>query len=104
MTRMSSLFVASALAVLPIGAFAQPTAAPAKAAAPTSITTATPATTSPVVAGKASDATVTQPAKGDLKAPVHGAKTEVHGMQSHDAKSYTTSGTMPAKTSVPAKS
>jgi hypothetical protein len=40
MTRISSLFVASALAILPISAFAQQTAAPAQTTAPAS--TATP--------------------------------------------------------------
>ena len=42
MTRMSSLFVASTLAILPISAFAQPTAAPAKTTEPATMTTTTP--------------------------------------------------------------
>ena len=42
MTRISSLFVASTLALLPIGAFAQTTVAPGKTTAPTGMTSTVP--------------------------------------------------------------
>jgi hypothetical protein len=49
MTRISSLFVATTLAILPISAFAQQNAVPVKTAAPVTMTTAAPATTAPIV-------------------------------------------------------
>jgi hypothetical protein len=48
MTRISSLFVATTLAILPIGAFAQQNAAPVKTTAPTTMTTTAPAVTAQV--------------------------------------------------------
>ena len=57
MTRISSLFVATTLAILPIGAFAQQNADPVKTAAPTSMTTAAPTSTAPVVDKTAVDKT-----------------------------------------------
>lgn len=94
MNRISRLFAATALAVMPISAFAQQNAAPA---------TAAPATAQTM--SKGSD-TVAPPAKTDVKTPTHSTKSEVHGMngvKSHEAKSSTTSST-PAKTNPPAKS
>ncbi len=81
MTRISSLLVASTLAILPISAFAQQAAAPAKTAEPTAVTT-------------------TAPTSAKTPAPV--AKTETHGMSAtkmHHAKTG-----VPAKTAEPAKS
>ncbi len=101
MTRISSLFVASALAILPVGAFAQQTAAPAKTAAPAAMTTTN--TTAPV-AGKTtattstaptSTATVVQPAKPDAKTPAVGTKGQVHGMNA--VKAHHAKATVPAK-------
>jgi hypothetical protein len=63
MTRLSSLVVASALAILPLSAFAQQPTAPAKTAESTGMTT-----------------TGTAPSKTDTKAP--GVKTDAHGMNS----------------------
>jgi hypothetical protein len=94
MTRISSLFLATTLAILPVAAFAQQTAAPAKTVAPTSITAPSPA-----APAAAKTAAVTQPVKYDVKPA---AKTEVHGMNavtSHHAKAN-----VPAKTAEPAKS
>ncbi len=124
MTRFSSLFVASTLAILPLSAFAQQTAAPAKTTAPTSMATTAP-TGDKTVTGAASmdktstdkngttkapaDATanVTQPAakpdvKSDAKSTGHGVKNDVHGMNgvnAHHAKA-----SVPAKAIEPAKS
>jgi hypothetical protein len=130
MTRISNLFVASTLAILPISAFAQQTAAPAKTAAPTSMTTPAPATTAPVTApmtdktladktladkagtGKtatAPTADVTKPAKPEMKTPAvgtktppQGAKSEVHGMNT--GKTHHAKTSIPAKSAEPAKS
>jgi hypothetical protein len=80
MTRISSLFVAATVAILPMGAFAQQSTATMKAAAPTAITTAAPATTAPVTGKTATTATVAQPAKPDAKTPTVAAKSQVHGL------------------------
>jgi hypothetical protein len=97
MTRISSLLVAASLAILPIGAFAQPTAAPAKTAAPASMTTAP--VTAPVsdkaVTGQTATADVTKPAKPEAKTPAAGAKSEVHGMNT--VKTHHTKTAEPAK-------
>jgi hypothetical protein len=118
MTRISSLIVASTLAILPISAFAQQTAAPAKTTAPTSMTTATPATapvdsktaasvnsktvapvdsktTAPVDGKTAAATTTTKAAKPEVKTPTT-EKNQVHGMN--------TVAPHHAKTVVPAKS
>jgi hypothetical protein len=71
MTRISSLLVASTLAILPLSAFAQQTAAPAKTAEPTVTTTTAP------VAGKTAVAT---PAKPEVKTKAADSKTDMHGM------------------------
>jgi hypothetical protein len=110
MTRISSLLVASTLAILPISAFAQQTVAPAKTAEPTGMTTTAPATGS-VTAKTDTTATTPKPeakaattpaTKRDVKTPATGAKSEVHGMNT------TTTGhaktTVPAKPVAPAKS
>ena len=128
MTRISSLIVATTLAILPLSAFAQQNAAPVKTAAPTSMTSATPAaattataptaigpvttgpvTTGPVTAGPAIGKTTTsatakviQPTKSDVTTTVPAAKSEVHGMNpitSHHAKVH-----VPAKAAEPARS
>ncbi|MDR3532177.1 MAG: hypothetical protein P4L90_16705 [Rhodopila sp.] len=109
MTRISSLFVATTLAILPMSAFAQQNAAPVKDAAPAGITAAAPAATAAatdkVVAGKETSTTtanVAQPTKPEIKTPAHGAKPEVHSLNTvnpHHAKTK-----VPAKTVEPAKS
>jgi hypothetical protein len=106
MNRISSLFVASTLAVLPISAFAQQTAAPVKTAPPATMTTTAPVTTAPApVAGRAAPtptADVARPAKPDVKTPAAGSKSEVHGMntvRTHHAKT-----SVPTKSAEPAKS
>jgi hypothetical protein len=100
MTRISSLFVATTLAILPIGAIAQPTVAPAKTTSPTALTTTAPAT-APVTGKTAASTTadVGQPAKTSVK---HGTKTEVHGMNGVNTPNTRTG--VPAKTTEPAKS
>jgi hypothetical protein len=124
MTRISSLLVATTLAILPISAFAQQNAAPVKTTAPTTgLSSMAPSTTTPVtasVAGKTATATtanVTQPVKpalnttdvkttdaksNDVKVPAHGAKTEVHGMNTVNTPHAKAAA--PAKTADPAKS
>jgi len=111
MTRISSLIVATTLAILPLSAFAQQNAAPAKATAPTTVTSVAPATATPAVTATApvtgkiattATAKVIQPAKSDVKTPVPAVKTEVHGSNpviSHHAKAN-----VPSKTVEPAKS
>jgi hypothetical protein len=97
MTRISSLFVASSLVILPLSAFAQPNPAPAKDAAPTAVTTTT---TAPVV-GK-TGAAMAQPAKPTVKDKATETKAQVHGGNSvttHHAKAH-----VPAKTVEPLKS
>jgi hypothetical protein len=102
MTRVSSLFFASTMAILPISAFAQTPAAGAKDAAPAGMTSTAPATTTPI-AGKTSSAAtanVIQPAKSNVKTVASGAKTDAHGVVNpHHAKTA-----VPAKTVDPAKS
>jgi hypothetical protein len=92
MTRIPSLIVASTLALLPIGAFAQTSAAPAKDAAPASMTTPAPAADPGKNAGTATSAVI-QAAKPGVKAEGHGV------VSSHHAKT-----TAPAKTAEPSKS
>jgi len=77
MTRISSLLIASTLAILPLSAFAQQTA---KTAEPTAMTTTA--------------------AKPEVKTPATGVKTDVHGMNT------TTTGhaKVPAKPVEPSKS
>lgn len=112
MTRISSLLIATTLAILPISAFAQQTAAPAKTAEPTGMTATAPVTapvTGPVAGKTATTATMkpdtkaatTATTKPDAKTPATGAKTEVHGMNTNMTHSKTT---VPAKTAEPAKS
>jgi hypothetical protein len=79
MTRISSLFVAATLAILPMGAFAQQSTATVKTVTPTAITTTAPVT-APVTGKTATTATVTQPAKPDAKTPAVAAKSQVHGL------------------------
>ncbi|HEY4041684.1 MAG TPA: hypothetical protein VGM32_07540 [Rhodopila sp.] len=95
MTRISSLLVASTLAILPLSAFAQPTAARGKPAEPAGITTAAPNT--PVSGKTASTAT----AKPDAKTEV--PKSEVHGMNTATSPHHAKTG-FPAKTAEPTKS
>jgi hypothetical protein len=106
MTRISSLLVASTLAILPISAFAQQAAAPAKAAEPTAMSTTAPAT-APVTGKTATTATTTKPevktttnatAKPDAKTPSTDSKTDIHGMNTHSKT------TAPVKTAEPPKS
>lgn len=105
MTRISSLFVATALAILPISAFAQQNAVPAKTTTPNATMSAAPVTTptqgaiadgksvdakmAPTAASANMAATTTQPAKHNGKTNTSGSKTEVHGMNNakpHDGK------------------
>jgi hypothetical protein len=100
MTRISSLLVTSALAILPISAFAQTTVAPAKTAESSAVTTTAPMT------GKT--ATATTPAakeaatKPDAKTPAPGAKTAMHGLDKDTTGHSKTPA--PVKTADPAKS
>jgi hypothetical protein len=101
MTRISSLFVATTLAILPLSAFAQ--TAPAKTAAPTNMTTTTN-TTAPA-AGKTSEAAAgktSQPAKPAVKDPAGDTKTQVHGMNT--VKTHHAKAPVSAKTADPLKS
>jgi hypothetical protein len=102
MTRVSSLFFAATMAILPISGFAQTPTAPAKDATPTGMTSAAPATPTPI-AGKTSGtptANVIQPAKSNVKTVASGGKTDAHGVVNpHHAKTA-----VPAKTVDPAKS
>jgi len=131
MTRISSLFVATTLAILPLSAFAQQGVSPVKVAAPTTTTSAattpvtapvasktviapvkpvaptttTSAATTPVTAPVTNTTAatgVTQPAKSDIKDPAQGAKTEVHGMKT--VHSHHAKLHVPAKIAEPAKS
>jgi hypothetical protein len=119
MTRISSLIVATTLAILPLSAFAQQNATPAKTTAPATITSAAPATIAGVapvtatpavtaaapVAGKTTataTAKVIQPAKSDVKSPMPAAKTEVHG--SNPVTSHHAKANVPTKVAEPAKS
>lgn len=116
MTRISSLIVATTLAILPLSAFAQQNATPAQSVAPTAMTSATPSVATPStvtpavtatapVTGKtatAATAKMIQPAKSDVKVPLPAAKTEVHGSNpviSHHAKAA-----VAPKTAEPSKS
>lgn len=107
MTRISSLLVASTLAILPISAFAQQTAAPAKTAEPAPVTTAT---TAPITGRTGVTMTTVNPgvktttaatATPDVKTSATGAKTEAQGMNATTTHSKTTA---PAKPAEPAKS
>ena len=87
MTRISSLFVATTLAILPIAAFAQQNVAPAKNAAPVGMTAMAPTGTAPITAApttektsKSPTAKVIQPANPDVRNGMPGAKARVHGM------------------------
>lgn len=110
MTRISSLLIASALAILPLSAFAQQAATTAKTPEPTAMTTTAP-TAGPVTGKTGTTVTTAKPeAKGaatattkpEVKTPATGAKSEVHGMNT------TTTGhsktTAPAKPVEPSKS
>ena len=83
MTRISSLFVAATLAILPISAFAQQNPTPAKAATPPGVTIQAPAVTAPVASKETSNTTakVTESAKPVTKTSTHGMKTAMHGMK-----------------------
>ena len=59
MNRISSLFVATTLAILPISAFAQQDAAPAKTAAPSTVISTAPAAPRRHPARETTDATKT---------------------------------------------
>lgn len=100
MTRISSLIVATSLAILPLSAFAQQTGATDKTTAPAGVVTTAPtgtATAAPMAAGKTSTGMATgvaQPTKPDAKAPAVaekpamnekptvGAKKDLHGANS----------------------
>ncbi len=86
MTRISSLLVASTLAILPISAFAQQTAVPAKPTAPAAVTTSVQDTAP--VAGKTATTTTAKASKPDAKTPAMDT-----GNQAADAK---TGGKAPA--------
>jgi hypothetical protein len=77
MTRISSLLIASTLAILPISAFAQQTATPAKTTEPAGVMTTT-------------------------KTPATGVKTDTRAMTT--VKTQHTKTNVPAKTTEPAKS
>ena len=101
MTRIPSLLLASALAILPVAAFAQQNAAPLKSAEPTDATNVAPAVTAPGTNKTATTAT-NSPAQPDSKTEATGTKTDIHGMSivhAHHAKVN-----VPAKTAKPARS
>jgi hypothetical protein len=107
MTRYSNLFVAAALAVLPISAFAQQTttpqtATPAKTAEPANTTQGSAMGVTKATAGDKTAAT-TQPVKPDVKTATPTAKTQVHGMNTMSGPHQPKAGA-PAKTAEPAKS
>ena len=74
MTRISSLLVASALAILPISAFAQQAATPAKTTAPTGVTTSVQDTAP--VAGKTTTTTTAKVSKPDAKTTAMDTKNQ----------------------------
>jgi hypothetical protein len=92
MTRISSLFVATSMALLPLSAFAQ-TSAPATA--PTGITAPAPAGTasSTVAPGKSAAAVP------EVKAPEQAKKKDMHSQNTHHEKTA-----VPAKTAETPKS
>jgi hypothetical protein len=85
MTRISSLILATTMAILPISAFAQQAATPAKTTAPTGIMTQAPET-----AGKSDTKTL---------APV--AKPQMHSANTASSHAKVS---VPAKSTEPAKS
>lgn len=100
MTRFASLFVATAVAILPISVVAQTSMPPAKADAPASATSTANMTT-PTIA-KTKVANVNQTPKSNVKTLAPGAKTETHSMNTvnpHNAKTI-----VPAKNPEPSKS
>jgi hypothetical protein len=124
MSRISSLFIASTLVILPISAFAQQTATPLKTGAPSGVMSATPTSdnaaidktatdktgsdkagtdkTAATVAPATATAKVNPMVKPSVKATTQGVKTEVHGMKTvnaHHARAH-----VPAKTAEPTKS
>jgi hypothetical protein len=101
MTRISSLILATGLAILPLSAFAQPTTAPS--ATPTAQPAATP-TAQPATKAMAQPAV--QTSKTDVKVPATTAKTEIAPKvtKSTHAKLNTKAPAVPAKTAEPSKS
>jgi hypothetical protein len=73
MTRLPSLLVASALAILPLSAFAQQPTAPAKTAEPSGAMTTAPGN---------DKATTGMPSKTDTRSQASGMKSDAHGMNS----------------------
>ena len=125
MTRFSSLLLAGSLAILPVAAFAQPNAAPAKTAvtdpAPVTAPMATGSTTTGAMARTPTansslaqpSAPVTHMSKTDVKTPNAGVKTSNPGVRtavstkdtkSAHAKLGATVPATPAKTAEPGKS
>jgi hypothetical protein len=105
MKRISSLFVASSLVVLPLSAFAQQAAAPGKTAESAGTTTAAPNATAPAGGTKSATAATANMAKSgkpEVKTPAIGTKGEVHGMNA--VNPHNTKAIAPAKTSEPTKS
>jgi hypothetical protein len=109
MTRISSLLIASTLAILPLSAFAQQAATTAKTAEPTAMSTTTP-TTGSVTGKTGTTVTTTKPeakaattatTKPEVKTPAAGAKSEIHGMSTTTDH---TKSTVPAKPVEPGKS
>jgi hypothetical protein len=104
MRPIPSLFVATAMAILPLSAFAQTATAPVTDAAPAGMTSTVPTAPAPVI-GKSTTKTATaviQPAKPDVKTAAPASKTEIHSMNTVNPHRAKTSA--PAKTAEPAKS
>jgi hypothetical protein len=95
MTRISSFFVAPTLAILPISAFAQQTAALAQTAEAAGIMTTAPNAAAPA-SSNTTTTTTAQPAKPDVNTSTPGAKTAVHGMNTVTTPSH-------AKANIPTK-
>jgi hypothetical protein len=88
MTRIPTLLAASALAILPLSAFAQQPTAPAKTAEPAGAMTTD------------KSAAATTPSKSETKSHAAGVKTDAHGMNTTGH----TKTPAAAKTAEPSKS
>ena len=94
MTRISSLFVATSLAILPLSAFAQTAAQPAATAPAKTAAPAPASTTSATVAPNKTTSTAPE-----VKTPEQAKKKDMHSQNTHHEKTG-----VPAKTAEPSKS
>jgi hypothetical protein len=110
MKRISSLIVASTLAILPIAAFAQPTTAPVKTTAPTTATTSVQPNASAdskgiaPASGKAATAMDSKSNTADGKATTPATKPDAKATEKSQVHGMNTVGAHHAKPVVPAKS